>query len=103
MRQLARDIGGTISTISTLEAGTNLNPRPDTLKVIARALDLPASDLFLVADWLPADELPTLKPYLRAKYHELDDEAVAELERYANRIIERHGGQGPINREDEQP
>jgi transcriptional regulator with XRE-family HTH domain len=103
MRQLARDIGSSISTISTLEGGTNPNPQPDTLKAIARALDLPATDLFLVVDWLPADELPTLKPYLRAKYQDLDESAIADLEAYADRLIERHGGLGPIDREDEQP
>lgn len=103
MRQLARNIGGTISTVSTLEAGINLSPRPETLKVIAQALDIPTSDLFMVADWLPADELPTLKPYLRAKYADLDEQAIAELEAYADRLIQRHGGHGPVNREDEQP
>jgi len=59
--------------------------------------------VFVIADWLPADELPTLKPYLRAKYHDLPESAITELEAYANRLIQRHGGHGPINREDEQP
>ncbi len=93
MRQLARDIGGNISTISVIEAGTNLSPTPETLKAIARALQLPISDLFLIADWLPADELPTLKQYLRAKYHDLDEAAIAQLERYADRLTHGHYGQ----------
>jgi hypothetical protein len=66
-------------------------------------LDLPISDLFVTADWLPADELPTLKPYLRAKYHDLDEQAIADIEAYANRQAQRHGGTGPVDREDEQP
>jgi len=103
MRQLAREIGANIATISALEAGISLSPQPDTLKAIARVLDLPISDLFVTADWLPADELPTLKPYLRAKYHDLDEQAIADLERYAEQLAERHGGTGPINGEDEQP
>lgn len=101
MRQLANATGMNVATISVLEAGTNLSPLPETLKDIAQVLRLPISDLFLVADWLPAGELPTLKPYLRAKYRDLDEAAIAELERYAQRLTERHGGGGPKDREDE--
>ncbi|MGI8664850.1 MAG: helix-turn-helix domain-containing protein [Jatrophihabitans sp.] len=103
MRQLAREVGGNISTISVIEAGTNLSPSPQTLKAIADVLGLSMSDIFVVADWLPADELPTLKPYLRAKYQDLDEQAIAELERYAERLAQRHGSLGPIDHEDEQP
>jgi transcriptional regulator with XRE-family HTH domain len=103
MRQLAREIGTNISTISALEAGTSLSPQPDTLKAIARVLDLSVSDLYVLTDWLPADELPTLKPYLRAKYRDLDERAIADIEAYANQRAQRHGGTGPVDREDEQP
>jgi transcriptional regulator with XRE-family HTH domain len=103
MRELARQIDANIATISFLEAGTLLSPQPDTLKAIARVLGVPISDLFVIADWLPAGELPTLRPYLRAKYRGLDEAALAELERYAEQLTERHGGTGPIDREDEQP
>jgi len=103
MRQVAAKTGFDIATVVNLEAATNLSPLPGTLRAIARVLDLSISDLFVIADWLPAGELPTLKPYLRAKYHDLDEAAIAELERYADRLIQRHGGRGPINREDEQP
>jgi transcriptional regulator with XRE-family HTH domain len=103
MRQLAREIGTNISTISALEAGISLSPQPDTFKAIARVLELSVSDLYILADWLPADELPTLKPYLRAKYGDLDEQAIADIEAYANRRARRHGGTGPVDREDEQP
>jgi transcriptional regulator with XRE-family HTH domain len=103
MRQLAREIDGNIATISFLEAGTLLSPQPDTLKAIARVLNVPVSDLFVTADWLPAEELPTFKPYLRAKYHGLDEQAIADIEAYANQRAQRHGSTGPIHREDEQP
>jgi DNA-binding XRE family transcriptional regulator len=42
MRQLAREVGGNMSTISVIEAGSNLSPTPETLKGIARAA--PAAD-----------------------------------------------------------
>jgi len=103
MRQLAREIDANIATISLLEAGAYLSPQPDTLKAIARVLEVPISDLFVIADWLPADELPTLKPYLRAKYGGLDEQAIADIEAYAQQRAQRHGGTGPIDREDEQP
>jgi transcriptional regulator with XRE-family HTH domain len=103
MRQLARATGLSVSIISKLEAGLLPNPLPETLKPIARVLRLPMSDLFLIADWLPADELPTLKPYLRAKYRGLDEQAIADIEAFANQRTQRHGGPGPIDREDEQP
>jgi transcriptional regulator with XRE-family HTH domain len=89
--------------MSALEAGTNLSPRPDTLKAIARVLDLPISDVFVIVDWLPEDELPTIRPYLRAKYRDLTDEAITEIEAYADRLNKRHGGTGPAEHEDELP
>ena len=103
MRQVSARTGFDIGTIANLEAATNLSPLPSTLKAIADVLGLSISDLFVVADWLPADELPALQPYLRSKYHVLDEQAIAELEGYANRLVQRHGGRGPNNREDEQP
>lgn len=103
MRQLASETGKNVATISVLEAGTNLSPLPETLKDIARVLNIQMADLFVIADWMPADELPTLKPYLRAKYRDLDEAAIAELDRYAELLKQRHGDAGPNNREDEQP
>ena len=57
----------------------------------------------LIADWLPAGELPTLRPYLRAKYG-LGDQAAAELDDYVAKLQQRHGSQGgtgPRDQEDE--
>jgi len=103
MRQVATRSGFHVSIVASLEAGTNLSPLPDTLIAIARALDLSVSDLYVLADWLPVGELPTLKPYLRAKYRGLDEQAIADIEAYANRRAQRHGDTGPVDREDEQP
>ena len=103
LRQVALRSGIHASIVGALEAGTTLSPLPDTLVAIAQALDLSVSDLYLLADWLPAGELPTLKLYLRAKYRELDERAIADIEAYANQRVKEHGGTGPIDREDEQP
>jgi transcriptional regulator with XRE-family HTH domain len=102
IRGLAAASGVNISSITSLERGDILAPQPDTLKALAAALNLSVSDLFTVAGWLPAEELPTLKPYLRAKYRELDEAAIADLERYAEALARKHGS-GPIDHEDEQP
>jgi len=103
MRQVAARAGFHFRTVESLEAGINLSPQPDTLIAIAQVLDLSVSDLYVLADWLPAGELPTLKPYLRAKYRDLDEQAIADIEAYAYRRAQRHGGTGPVGREDEQP
>lgn len=103
VRQLAAAAGVHLGTISGLEHGTNLTPQPEILKSIAKALDLSMSDLFVIADWLPAGELPSLQPYLRAKYG-LGKRAAVELDGYLASLQARHrshGTSGPINREDE--
>lgn len=103
VRALEAASGVNISSIVSLERGDILAPQPDTLKALAGALDMPVSDLFTVAGWLPADELPTLMPYLRAKYRQLDETAIADLERYARQLTDKHGRHGPLDHEDEQP
>jgi hypothetical protein len=84
-----------------LEHGDILAPQPDTLKALAAALNVPVTDLFTVADWLPKNELPTFIPYMRSKYKELPEEAVEEMERFFARLAKKHGVTGPVDREDE--
>ena len=102
MREVSMRSGVHKATISLLEHGEIRAPQPDTIVDLARTLGLRASDLFALAGWIPAAELPTLRPYLRAKYADLDDAAIADLARYAETLAARHGNQGPIDREDEQ-
>jgi transcriptional regulator with XRE-family HTH domain len=103
MRAVALQAGYNVATIVSLEAGTNLSPQPSTLKAVAGVLGIDLSQVYTALNWLPAPQLPSLAPYMRAKYHDLPEAAIAELEAYANRLIERHGGRGPVDREDEQP
>jgi transcriptional regulator with XRE-family HTH domain len=101
-RQLAAKAGVSHGTVNQLENAGNLAPRPDILRAIAGALELPLSDLLILTDWLPADELPSLQPYLRAKYG-LGKRDAAEIDDYLTRLKARHGGgsPGPLDREDE--
>ncbi len=103
MRQLAMLSGLQFATVAGLEGATILAPQPDTLAALAEPLQMSVSDLYMAAGWLPVDELPSLRPYMRAKYRDLDDSAIADLERYADRLIKRHGAAGPRGREDEDP
>jgi len=101
MRQVEAVSGVNSATIVRLERGSILTPQPETLKAMAAALDLSVSDLFAVADWVPAQELPTFRPYLRAKYKQLPESAVAEMEQFFEHLTMRHGAHGPADGEDE--
>jgi transcriptional regulator with XRE-family HTH domain len=101
-REVARRAGADVATVFRLEAGQIPSPRPENLKSIGAALGISAADLFAVTDWLPKDQLPTLTPYLRAKYDDLSDSAVNEVEAFIDQLRARHGHNGPVGREDEQ-
>jgi transcriptional regulator with XRE-family HTH domain len=101
IRQVAGRADINLATIVRLERGEILTPQPDTLKALATALDLSVTDLFALAEWLPERELPNFRPYLRAKYKELPEEAVAEMETFFERLAKKHGMQGPADGEDE--
>ena len=103
VRALVAASGVNIASILKLEDGGILAPQVDTLRALADVLDIPMSDIFAVAGWLPEGELPALRPYLRAKYRDLDDDAITDLERYAQQLAKRAGTSGPRDREDETP
>ncbi len=101
--EVARQTGLDVGTISRIERGQIAAPQAGNLKEIARVLQISATDIFAIADLLPEGELPTFKPYLRAKYGDLPDDAMAELEASFTRIAKQHGydGNGPAPGEDE--
>ena len=101
--EVARRAGVTPGTVTRIELGQIASPRPENLTAIGTVLGIPAADLFALTDWLPKGQLPTLALYLRAKYGELPDGAVGEIEEFVNRLRERHGYHGPVDGEDEQP
>lgn len=103
LRRLAAVAGVSVSTVSTMERGVNQNPGADSIQTIAAALELSISDVMVTADWLPANELPSLQPYLRSKYG-LTDEDVAGVADYLRDLQIRngsHGQPGPDPHEDE--
>ena len=104
-RALAAQCGVDMATIVRLEQGAFAEPRPETLRVVARALDLNLADVYALADYVRPTELPAFSPYLRAKYRKLPAVAIAELERYFDKLAARYGidPTGPAPGEDEEP
>lgn len=104
VREVGRRANLDNGTIGRLEHGTNPNPSMDSLSAIAVALELPASDLLAITGSLPKNELPTFKPYMRARYPNMPDSALADIATYAEKIAKEHGGYltGPLDGEDEQ-
>lgn len=101
LNDLAAETGLHKSYLSRLESGAVRQPATDSLERIARALQLPQTELFGLLDERARDLLPPLQPYLRAKY-QLPDDAIADITAY----LARYGSQqthGPRDGEDEEP
>lgn len=103
LRGTAAAAGVDAATVLSLEQGRIVYPKVEKLRAIATALGIPATELYETVGWLPAAELPAFRPYLRAKYRDLPDEAVTENEAVFQRLARDYGLQGPQDGEDERP
>ena len=103
IRGTANVAGVDAATVLSLEQGRIAQPKADKLRAVGTALGIPAAELYETVGWLPPAELPAFKPYLRAKYRQLPDEAVSEIEAVFDRIARDYGLQGPQDGEDERP
>jgi cytochrome c553 len=83
-----------------LERQKIAQPRIESVRAIAQVVGIPLADVYAMLHWLPAEELPTLRPYMRAKYAELSDDELASVEAFVAQLTERHG-HGPRDHEDE--
>jgi len=101
LRELAGVVGVDKTQIMRLEQGVVASPKADVLAGIADYLDLPLADVFGFAGYTTPNQLPTFRPYLRAKYKEFPDEAVEQMERFFVRLAKKHGIEGPVDGEDE--
>lgn len=82
-RSLAEKARVTHPTILRMERGEFMRPDPEKLQRIAEALDLNAGDFFALAGYIHADHLPSLVPYLRAKFEgDLSAKDRKDIERY---------------------
>src|SRR3972149_7085392 len=76
-RALAARSGVDMATVVRLEQGAFVEPRPDPLRVIAKALGVSLADVFALADYVVPSELPTFTPYLRAQIRSLSRQGIA--------------------------
>jgi len=91
------------STVTRLEQGVRIAPRPDVLAKLARALQLSLADLYVLAGYTIPQDLPNLTMYLRLKYRNMPEHAQAELTGYVQHLRQRYGlvDEGPTLGEDE--
>lgn len=92
MQAVAEPVGVTKAMILHWERGTK-TPTPGNLSRLAAALELDFKDLFALAGY-PAEGLPTLQPYLRTKYRDASQEALAEAEAFFAAWEEKHAPRG---------
>lgn len=100
-RSIAKVAGVDQSQIVRLEQGLVLNPRPEVLAAYAESTGVPIADLFAMAQMPVARGLPTLRPYLRAKYRELPPEDADKIEAFVEELMRQHATRGPAPGEDE--
>lgn len=75
--------------LQRLELDQLSNPSPTLLHRVAEALELNSDDLFAFVGYRPSGVLPSLAPYLRAKYR-LPPHAVAEAHVALRGIVEKY-------------
>jgi transcriptional regulator with XRE-family HTH domain len=89
--RLAAAAGMDQATIVRLEAGSIAAPRPDKLSRIALVLGISGADVFALAGYTVPTDLPSLRPYMQAKYDGLLDEDLDRIETYVARIAKKRG------------
>ncbi|MGH3904684.1 MAG: helix-turn-helix domain-containing protein [Pseudonocardiaceae bacterium] len=103
MRGLAHKANIDSGALTRIEQGKVDTPQPDTLKALAEALQVPLADMFAMAGYVIPYDLPSLTPYLQARYSHLPEETLASANDYLQRLIDEHGldPNGPVGLEDE--
>ena len=103
MSELERRTGIHQSRLSRWERAIDMPTRPERLTALAQGLQVPATDLYLLAGMELSPELPSMQPYLRSKYGtQLPPEAIADIEAYSRQVAGRYGvSTGPGPGEDE--
>lgn len=76
------------SSIHRIEQGHIAAPNPLSLQRLAAALGTSVEDYFALVGYFTPHGLPSLAPYLRAKYA-VTDEVAAEVETYFSYLQER--------------
>ncbi|WIG58346.1 MAG: hypothetical protein OJF49_001092 [Ktedonobacterales bacterium] len=89
LRNLEAIVGVSRQLLLRLEHDELENPSPDLLHRLAEALELDSDDLFAFVGYRPSEKLPSLTPYLRAKYR-LPPEALAAASEALRDILDKY-------------
>jgi transcriptional regulator with XRE-family HTH domain len=100
-RQLSTRTGLHVTSILRIEHGEVDHPAVEVLRTLAGALGVPAADLLVAAGYGDTTALPSFAPYLRAKYRDLSDKDIADLQRSLDALTGERSSAGPIDGEDE--
>ena len=104
VRGLAASAGIDSGTVSRLEQGAIHAPSPDTLKCLAGALGEPLANLFSMAGYTAAADLPDITAYVHAKFRHLPSEAQTSIADYCVKQVDAYNNylqEGGINEPDE--
>jgi len=91
------------TSVMRIEQGQFAKPKPELLARLADTLDLSLAELYDLAGYTVATDLPSMPAYLRAKYHDLPAPARKELNTYFEKLKDKYGlnEDGPKDGEDE--
>lgn len=88
VRRLAQRVGVHHASLSRIEAGER-RPTPETLQLLAAALEIDEADLFALAGYRLPKALPAFPAYLRAKYR-MPQEAATQLNEYFGYLADKY-------------
>lgn len=90
LRNLEQITGISRAMLSRLENDRIENPDPEVLHKLVSALELDSRDVFAFVGYEPGDSLPSLAPYLRARYGHLPPDAIAEASRRLQELLDEY-------------
>ncbi|BBA88118.1 hypothetical protein YM3MPS_25390 [Mycobacterium pseudoshottsii] len=77
-------------TVWRIEQGMIPTPKAESLRAIGGVLGIPAIDLFTIVGWIAAGELPSIGPYLRARYPKLPEDVLREIETHFDAVVHEY-------------
>ncbi|OHT89047.1 hypothetical protein BKG68_04130 [Mycobacteroides saopaulense] len=75
-------------TLWRLEEGRITYPRAEVLIALGTVLAIPPADLFTTVGWLPVNQLPGLRTYLKTKYPDMPGKVVERIEETIRASVE---------------
>ncbi|MBH0779929.1 helix-turn-helix domain-containing protein [Nocardia bovistercoris] len=100
--EVARRAGVDKGTVSRVESA-QFTARTDNLQAIGEVVGVSLTDIFAAGGRIPSTDLPSIRPYLRAKYCNMPTELLEEIEGYLEQLARERGisFDGPLNDEDQ--